>query len=153
MKLTNKQLEIVKDMIRDKVKASVEAEQQKKEKEIKAKAIKLCEKHPAFIAFCKAKDLLPMKYFYEVAIRDSVFHQIAKWNDIDSYSSCHTHIKSKEDFYDAVISRMPDHQNNRYNNNTEFNTRKEIERKLILASVNVKDLEQLIATVSKEFIK
>ena len=78
MRLTNKQLDIVKDMIREKVKTSVEAEQQKKKKEIKAKAIKLCEKHPAFIAFCKAKDLLSMKYFHEVAIKDSVFHQIAK---------------------------------------------------------------------------
>lgn len=153
MKLTNKQLDIVKDMIREKVKTSVEAEQQKKEKEIKAKAIKLCEKHPAFIAFCKAKDLLPIKYFYEVAIKDSVFYQIAKWEDSTCYSSCHTHIKSKEDFYDAVIRRMPDHWDNRYNNNTEFNTKKEIERKLILASVNVKDLEQLIVTVSKEFVK
>lgn len=150
MKLTNKQLDIVKDMIREKVKASTEAKRKAEDKALKEKAIKLCEKHPAFIAFVKVLKELPSKYFYEIAIKDWTFFNIA-WQTDDSYGQhSHTHIKSKEEFYDAVTRKLPGFK---YNRNEEYDTKKDIERKLVMASVAAKDIESLIDSISKEFVK
>jgi hypothetical protein len=151
MKLTNKQLEIVKDMIREKVKAPMEAKQKAKDKALKDKAIALCEKHPAFQAYLKVAKELPKKYFHDIAIKDSVLHSIAKKEDDFYGSGSHSHIMSKEDFYDCIMRKLPEY--NRYGFNTETETKRDIEKKIVMASINAKDLESLIQSVVKELTK
>ena len=143
MKLTNKQMALVVDMIFDKVKPSVVSQQEKEAVKLRAEAMKKIKASTLFKQIEKVFQACPL--INEARIKEMELHTVYPWM---SEWSRHVTFTSLNDFVRTICDRYY----------TKYKTidhtdKRVIENKVIMASINAKDLESLINSISKEFIK
>lgn len=147
MKLTNKQLTIIANRIHQQISASNQDTIRKQKEKLIADATKRTMKHPVF----KLVQSINTKYCDWLKIYDRILKEIAWYpetNDISSYSYRYTtSIKSTGDLIEQVSKIVA---TNIQTNVPSFN---KIEEELVMSSVNSKDLEALIKTVTDKFSK
>jgi hypothetical protein len=141
MKLTNKQLSLVVDMIYDKVKPSYDSLAKREIDELTAQAKAIITKTSAYKML---KKLLPNPDIAKVEIKKSVLSSIFSRRDY----RYHTDVESADEFLKVMTEEYIDHYKQPKND-----IKQEIEKKVMLSMLNASDLNELVDTIAKSFIK
>lgn len=141
MKLTNKQLSLVVDMIYDKVKPTIEIELSAEQAKLTAQAKAIITKTSAYKML---KKLLPNPDIAKIQIKKSVLSSIFSWKEY----RYHTEVESADEFLKDMTKEYIDHYKQPKND-----IKQEIEKKVMLSMLNASDLNELVDTIAKSFIK
>ena len=148
MKLTNKQLSLVVDMIFDNVKNLTDAKQKKIDAQFKAEGEAMAKKSILYLKIDKAFKLLGTTVKL-IEIKDNSLNDT--FGDLYSRNNGHycdyESFTSPKHFLTQVASKYAS-----ANNKCKPLDKRDIEKKVLMSMLNASDLQELIDSITKTFI-
>lgn len=140
MKLTNKQLDLVTNMIYDKVQKQFDVAVKNEEHQLKAKATAIIKASPLYK---KVENIFKDGNVESVSINSTKINQAYPWG----YRGYSNYSNSAAEFLEKMVGSYY----SKYKTTTT--AKQDIENKVLLSMLDAKDLNTLIETIANSFLK